>query len=133
MLWGDGSRQKNFRKSQERNIKTGRMRDFIVRYWVQEVMAAITAAIAFLVKKIYAWKNEQELVKQGVLAILHDRLYQACQFYLKRGYCTIEDRDNLDYMFRPYKALGGNGTGEELYNRCLALPYGPESEDEYGS
>ena len=109
------------------------MRDFIVRYWVQEVMAAFTAAMAFLVKKIYGWKNEQELVKQGVLAILHDRLYQACQFYLKRGYCTIEDRDNLDYMFRPYKALGGNGTGEELYNRCLALPYGPESEEEYGS
>lgn len=27
------------------------------------------------------------------------------------------DRDNLEYMFKPYKALGGNGTGEELYNR----------------
>ena len=105
------------------------MRDFIVRYWVQEVMAAITAAMAFLLKRVYAWKNEQELVKQGVLAILHDRLYQACQFYLKRGYCTLEDRDNLDYMFRPCKALGGNGTGEELYNRCLALPYEPESEE----
>ena len=48
---------------------------------------------------------------------------QACTFYLKRKYCTVEDRDNLEYMFRPYKALGGNGTGEELYNRCLALPY----------
>lgn len=105
------------------------MRDFIVKYWVQEVMAAITAAMAFMFKRVYAWKNEQELVKQGVLAILHDRLYQACQFYLKRGYCTLEDRDNLDYMFRPYKALGGNGTGEELYNRCLALPYEPERED----
>ena len=105
------------------------MRDFIVKYWVQEVMAAITAAMAFMLKRVYTWKNEQDLVKQGVLAILHDRLYQACQFYLKRGYCTLEDRDNLDYMFRPYKALGGNGTGEELYNRCLALPYEPERED----
>ena len=105
------------------------MRDFIVKYWVQEVMAAITAAMAFMLKRVYTWKNEQDLVKQGVLAILHDRLYQACKFYLKRGYCTLEDRDNLDYMFRPYKALGGNGTGEELYNRCLALPYEPERED----
>lgn len=107
------------------------MWDFIVKYWVQEVMAAITAAIAFSLKKIYTWKNEQELVKQGVLAILHDRLYQACQFYLKRGYCAIEDRDNLEYMFRPYKALGGNGTGEDLYNRCLALPYELEREGPY--
>lgn len=99
----------------------------IQEYWVQEVMTVITGALAWLARKVQKWKQEQDLVKQGVLAILHDRLYQACQFYLKRGYCTIDDRDNLEYMFRPYKALGGNGTGEELYNRCLALPYGPES------
>ena len=99
----------------------------IQKYWVQEVMTVITGALAWLARKVQKWKQEQDLVKQGVLAILHDRLYQACQFYLKRGYCTIDDRDNLEYMFRPYKALGGNGTGEELYNRCLALPYGPES------
>lgn len=99
----------------------------IQKYWVQEVMTVITGALAWLARKVQKWKQEQDLVKQGVLAILHDRLYQTCQFYLKRGYCTIDDRDNLEYMFRPYKALGGNGTGEELYNRCLALPYGPES------
>lgn len=101
----------------------------IQKYWVQEVMTVITGALAWLARKVQKWKQEQDLVKQGVLAILHDRLYQACQFYLKRGYCTIDDRDNLEYMFRPYKALDGNGTGEELYNRCLALPYGPESEE----
>ena len=101
----------------------------IQKYWVQEVMTVITGALAWLARKVQKWKQEQDLVKQGVLAILHDRLYQACQFYLKRGYCTIDDRGNLEYMFRPYKALGGNGTGEELYNRCLALPYGPESEE----
>ena len=68
-------------------------------------------------------------INAGVLALLHDRLYQACTFYLKRKYCTLEDRDNLEYMFRPYKALGGNGTGEDLYNRCLALPYEPAEQE----
>ena len=42
-------------------------------------------------------------------------------------YCGRQD--NLEYMFRPYKALGGNGTGEELYNRCLALPYEPAEQE----
>lgn len=105
------------------------MKDFIVKYWIQELMAAIVAAIGFIANKVRVWKKKQDLITDGVLAILHDRLYQACQFYLKRGYCTLEDRDNLEYMFRPYKALGGNGTGEELYNRCVALPYEPESEE----
>lgn len=104
------------------------MGEQIVKYWVQEMLALMSAALGWLARKVHKWKLEQDLVKQGVLAILHDRLYQACQFYLQRGYCTIDDRDNMEYMFRPYKALGGNGTGEDLYNRCLALPYGPEKE-----
>lgn len=106
------------------------MRDFIVKYWVQEALAGVSAGLGLLYARIRKWKQEQELIKQGVIALLHDRLYQACQFFLQRGYCNLDDRDNLEYMFRPYKALGGNGTGEELYNRCLALPYGPEKEEE---
>lgn len=109
------------------------MRDLIEtieKYWVQEVLATISGAVAWLGRKVHRWKQDQDLVKQGVLAILHDRLYQACQYYLRKGYCSIDDRDNLEYMFRPYRALGGNGTGEELYNRCLALPYEPEREEE---
>lgn len=109
------------------------MRDLIEtieKYWVQEVLTTISGAVAWLGRKVHRWKQEQDLVKQGVLAILHDRLYQACQYYLRKGYCSIDDRDNLEYMFRPYRALGGNGTGEELYNRCLALPYEPEREEE---
>jgi hypothetical protein len=28
----------------------------------------------------------------------------------------------LRYLYKPYKALGGNGTGESLYKKCLELP-----------
>ena len=109
------------------------MKDFVVKYWVQEALAGITAGLGIIYNRVRKWRMEQELIKQAVLAILHDRLYQACRYHLGRGYCGLDDRDNLEYMFRPYKALGGNGTGEELYNRCLALPYDPieEREDNY--
>lgn len=106
------------------------MGEFILKYWVQEIMIILTGAIGWMLKRVYGWKKEQKLMKQGMLALLHDRLYQACQYYLKQEYCSIDDRDNLEYMFRPYKELGGNGTGEELYNRCMALPYGPEERKE---
>ena len=29
---------------------------------------------------------------------------------------------NLEYLYRSYHALGGNGTGTELYNRAKGLP-----------
>lgn len=116
------------------------MEDFIIKYWVQEAFALITAGAGLActavcrsrkkrLEKQSKQKQEQELLRQGVIALLHDRLYQVCKTFIRRGYCSVDDRDNLEYMFKPYKALGGNGTGEELYNRCLALPYGPEGRE----
>ena len=100
---------------------------YIATHWVAWLFAAISAILSAAYRKLSKQlKMEQvkaQSINAAVLALLHDRLYQACQFYLKRKYCTVDDRDNLEYMFKPYKALGGNGTGEELYNRCLALPY----------
>ena len=107
---------------------------YIATHWVAWLFACISGALLAAYHKLSGQlKAEQakaQAINAAVLALLHDRLYQACQFYLKRGFCTVGDRDNLEYMFKPYKTLGGNGTGEELYNRCLALPYGQaERED----
>ena len=107
---------------------------YIAAHWIEWLFAAISGALfaAYhgLSKRLKTEVVKSQAINAAVLALLHDRLYQACQFYISRGYCTVGDRDNLEYMFKPYKALGGNGTGEELYNRCLALEYGPaERED----
>lgn len=107
---------------------------YIDAHWVEWLFVVISTLLGYGYHQISKRQKEENkkniALHDGVLALLHDRLYQACQFFLKRGYCNLDDRDNLEYMFRPYKALGGNGTGEELYNRCLALPYGPEKEEE---
>ena len=109
----------------------------IIQYIITHLGAWLFAAISGVLAAMYhrlaeRFKKEQvktQAINAAVLALLHDRIYQACTFYLKRKYCTVEDRDNLEYMFKPYKALGGNGTGEDLYNRCLALPYGPAEQE----
>ncbi|CAK7059363.1 MAG: hypothetical protein EUB_03418 [Eubacterium sp.] len=62
-------------------------------------------------------------VRDGLLAILHDRIYQACNFYLyKQGWVDVQGLRNLEYMYRPYSAMGGNGTAKELYERVKNLP-----------
>lgn len=106
---------------------------YISAHWISWMFAIISVLLGAANRQLYrqmkAQRSKTQAINEGVLALLHDRLYQACQYYINKGSCSIDDRDNLEYMFRPYKALGGNGTGEELYNRCLALPYGPEKED----
>ena len=40
---------------------------------------------------------------------------------LEQGYCSVEDMKNLEHLHEGYSALGGNGTGTELYERCKKL------------
>lgn len=63
-----------------------------------------------------------DAIKEGLLAILHDRLYQACQHFMAQGSIDASGLKNLEYLYKSYHALGGNGTGTELYNRAKALP-----------
>lgn len=61
-------------------------------------------------------------VEQGLLAILHDRIYTLAESCIKRKEITIGELDNLTCLYRPYESMGGNGTGKELYDKCTNLP-----------
>lgn len=91
------------------------MREFIIQYWAEWAFGLLSAAVVAVAVKYKA-------LLDGVLAILHDRIYQACQFYLAQGYVDMAGLKNVEYLYRSYHALGGNGTGTELYNRVKALP-----------
>ena len=45
-----------------------------------------------------------------------------CTFFLKEGYIDTAALKNLEYLYSSYHALGGNGTGTELYTRAKGLP-----------
>lgn len=96
---------------------------------IQFILAIATAILAsnglwgFITYKVKRKDGKQDAVTQGLLAVLHDRLYQACKDYLSDAYVpTVDEFDNLKYLYNAYHALGGNGTGTELYERCCKLP-----------
>lgn len=91
------------------------MWQFVLQYWAEWAFGLLGAAIIAVAVKYKA-------LLEGVLAILHDRIYQACHYYLKKGYIDASGLKNLEYLYKSYHALGGNGTGTELYNRAKALP-----------
>lgn len=66
--------------------------------------------------------SEQQTIKTGLISILHDKIYHLCTQYLDEGEISTQDLKNLEYLYEGYSGLGGNGTGEELYNRCKKLP-----------
>lgn len=50
------------------------------------------------------------------------RLSQLCRLYLRRGYMTPDEYDQLNEFFHLYTALGGNGEAEQYFNKASTLP-----------
>lgn len=106
-------------------------------YWLEHFLRANAAIMSvtgisvygFLKMRFNKMKQDKESVdtrlknlEQANLAMLHNRIYVQCAKHLEEGFISIPDLDDLEYLFSAYKELGGNGTGETLYNKVKALP-----------
>lgn len=53
----------------------------------------------------------------------HDRVIYLGSKYIQRGGITKDEYENLyDYIYLPYKALGGNGMAEKIMKDVDSLP-----------
>lgn len=107
------------------------MKDWIIRYWAEAVFAVVTAALTWcyrrLARRVTDKAAEDAAIKEGLLAMLHDRLYNECTSRISDGCVGVDELRNIEYLYNAYHALGGNGTGTELYNRVKALEIGDGS------
>lgn len=62
-----------------------------------------------------------------ILGLGHDRIIYLCETYIDRGWLTHDEYENLyEYLFIPYKNMGGNGTAERLMKEVEKLPVKPK-------
>lgn len=64
---------------------------------------------------------EMNAMSFGLLSILHDRIFQACMYFITKGEITADELENLEYLYKGYSGMDGNGTCETLYNRVKTL------------
>lgn len=99
----------------------------IVQIIVTAVVGVVVPATCGAMRKsINSKQREDEAVREGVKAILHDRLYSAHTHYMAQGYCPLDDKRNIRHIYEPYAALGGNGTGLSAYEDIKRLPTRPQ-------
>lgn len=130
--------------------------DFVVEFWVEALFGVILSILTFFVRYLYNKqkkekalllkekeeekrkqeeriekdRSEQALIKEALLALLFFRLRATGQELIEQEYATISDLDIIDHLYRSYHALGGNGTGTEIYTRCKKLPIHPPLDAE---
>lgn len=91
--------------------------------------AALTAAVKHLYSKQKKQGKRQDAVEDGLRGLLHDRIHERYHECERKGYADIHDRENMELLYEPYHALGGNGTGTALYTKMQALPTAPPAEN----
>lgn len=57
-----------------------------------------------------------------IIASYRYRLMQLCKLYLKQGYMTSEQFDQLTEFYKLYTGLGGNGQAKEFFDKACELP-----------
>lgn len=98
------------------------MKEFIVEYWIEVLFGTATTILGGFCHKLKKKVDKQNLIEAGMLAILHDRLYQLGREYIEREWITLEELKNMEYLYNSYHDLGGNGTGTEIWERVKNLP-----------
>lgn len=85
------------------------------------VPSLIVAIIISGVNIIKMKHSSNRLIKEALLAILHNKIYTLGTQHIAEGHITISDLNDFEHLYRAYHALGGNGTGTEVYQRVKKL------------
>jgi hypothetical protein len=99
--------------------------------WIQILLTIFSSVLASSGLWAYLTKrNENKGAKTEMLIGLgHDRIQYLGMYYLERrdsnneAYITRDEYENLnDYLYKPYKKLGGNGSAERIMKEVDKLP-----------
>lgn len=73
---------------------------------------------AFLGTRLDRHTAEREML----LGIAHMELVFYGMQYIERGWISKDEYDTLQDLYKPYKKLGGNGSGTKIMNEVEKLP-----------
>jgi hypothetical protein len=98
------------------------------------ILGVSGTVIAFLKARLKMYKareaeekQEMQLIRSALQCLLHNQLFSEAKRYVVLGYIPSDDAEEItrsvDQVYHAYRGLGGNGTGEELYERFKKLPW----------
>ena len=106
---------------------------------ITAVITALTAAgvvsliLEFLQRRDRQKEKEESMESaqaKMLLGLGHDRILSITDRLVKRGAITLKEKRNLEYLWKPYSSLHGNGDCEIGYKACQQLPVVSEEKAE---
>ena len=57
-----------------------------------------------------------------LIGLGHDRVIYLTDKFVRRGSITLKEKRNLEFLYAPYRDMGGNGDCKIGYDACQQLP-----------
>lgn len=101
------------------------------------LLAAISSSgfmslIIFLIQRADRHKDKMKdkdtVESKMLLGLGHDKIIYLTDRFVRRGAITLKEKRNLEFLYKPYVGLGGNGDCEIGYEACKKLPVISEEE-----
>lgn len=93
--------------------------------WIKIAITAIASVLAssgfwtLMAKRM----DKKDMKTKLLIGLAHDRIIELGMKYLERGYVTQDEYENLyEYLYKPYEALGGNGSAKKIIQEVQKLP-----------
>ena len=98
------------------------MEIFLDKFFGQIINALCGAVIAYLTAVIRQKNKENSALKEGMQALLRDRIIQAYNHYSDKGWIPIYAMESVEACYKSYEELGQNGVIDNLMKQLRALP-----------
>lgn len=88
---------------------------------IEEKLEPIVNEIEELRKYIREVGSVEKTHMDLIISSYKFRLIQLCKEYIKQGFMTQEQYDQLIEFYKVYSGLGGNGQAQEYYEKTIKL------------
>ena len=94
--------------------------------WVQMIVTVVCSVVASsgFWALVQNRMNKHDANTRLLIGLAHDRICYLGLKYIKRGYITQDEYENLnDYLYVPYLERGGNGSAQRVMETVKKLPF----------
>lgn len=99
------------------------MFDEIILKVILTVVGFITTGVlGYLVAKVKDYKKRDVNQEEALKCLLRSNITSKYYVYNEMGSIPVYEKENIDYMFEQYKAMGGNSYVERIVKEINDLP-----------
>lgn len=98
--------------------------DYLNPIIMQVIGIAVAGICGWLAARVKHLSTRENALYEGMKAVLRKELVDDFEKYVQHGdehILTIERKREIDECYAAYSALGGNGTGAQIYERLCEV------------